>query len=158
VANFAERIYELGSAALAEQERQVAELRSRGSTLVAAATVVASLLANPIFQDHHPDGAAEVLATVVGLSGAAGVLVCVVLLLRPYELGFSVQPGATYRELWKQDIVEQPMIDIALAEAFEERRRGNATVVKRLVSYLPFGLAALVLETMGFASAAALAS
>jgi asparagine N-glycosylation enzyme membrane subunit Stt3 len=86
------------------------------------------------------------------------VLVFVVLLLRPYELGFSVKAGATYRALWEQGILEQPMVDIALAEAFEERRNGNVVVVRRLVSILALTLLAVVLETAGFATAAALAS
>jgi hypothetical protein len=158
VASFEERIYELGSDALAEQERQVAELRGRGPTLLAAGAVIASLLAKPVFHDGHPDGFPEVAATALGLLGAGCVLLFVVLLLRPYELGFSVKAGATYRALWDQDILEQPMVDIALAEAFEERRNDNATVVERLVLFLALALAALVLETAGLATAAALAS
>lgn len=99
MATFEERIYELGSEALAEQERQVAEIRSRGSTLLAGAAVVVSLLAHPVFDDGHPHGFGEWAATVAGLVGAGGVLIFVVQLLRPYELGFSVNAGATYRAL-----------------------------------------------------------
>ena len=86
------------------------------------------MLAKPVFDGDHPHGFAEVTATAIGLLGCAGVLVFVVLLLRPYEPGFSVKAGATYRALWEQGILEQPMVDIALAEAFEERRNGNAAV------------------------------
>lgn len=155
---FAERIYELGLEALAEQERQVAEVRSRGSTLLAAGAVIASLLAKPVFAGRHPDGRWEVAATTVGLAGCVALLICVVLLLRPYELGFSVKAGATYRALWEQGLLEQPMVDIALAEAFEERRDNNAEVVRRLVLFLALALVALVVETAGLATAAALAS
>jgi hypothetical protein len=158
VASFEERIYELGSEALAEQERQVAEVRGRGATLLAAGALIASLLAKPVFDGDHPHGFVEIAATAIGLLGCSAVLVFVVLLLRPYELGFSVRAGATYRALWEQGILEQPMVDIALAEAFEERRNGNATVVRRLVSFLALTLVALVLETAGLATAAALAS
>ena len=158
MASFEERIYELGSEALAEQERQVAELRGRGATLLAAGAVIASLLAKPVFDGPHPNGFWEIAATAVGLVGSSGVLVFVVLLLRPYELGFSVKAGATYRALWDQGILEQPMVDIALAEAFEERRKENAVIVGRLVSLLGLTLVALVMETAGLATAAALAS
>ncbi|HVS28480.1 MAG TPA: hypothetical protein VHE14_02950 [Solirubrobacteraceae bacterium] len=75
-----------------------------------------------------------------------------------YALGFSVNAAATYRALWEQDILEQPMVDLALAEAFEDRREQNTYVVKRLVSFLAFALVALVLESAGLATAAALAS
>ena len=158
VATFEERIYSLATEALAEQERQVAELRSRGSTLLAAGAVVASLLAKAVFHGNHPQGVAEVVATVVGLVGAAALLVFVVGLLRPYELGFSVKAGETYRALWNEDVLEQPGVDIALAEAFEDRRDGNAKVVRRLVLFLGLALAALVLEATGLAVAAALSS
>lgn len=158
VPDFAERIYDLATHALAEQERQVSELRGRGAALLAAAAVVASLLANSVFHAGHPRGLAEVAAASGGLIGAAGVLVFVVLLLRPYELGFSVKAGATYRALWDQDVLEQPMVDLTLADAFEDRRAENAQAVNGLVKYLSLALAALVVEATGFAIAAALSS
>jgi hypothetical protein len=86
------------------------------------------------------------------------VLLFVVLLLRPYRLGFSVKPGATYRALWDHGILEQPMVDIAIAEAFEERHEKNAKIVKRLVWFLALALASLLLQTIGLAAAAALSS
>jgi len=158
VADFAERIYDLATEALAEQERQVGELRGRGAALLAAGAVVASLLAKSVFHGGHPRGVAQVTATAGGLLGGAGLLVFVVLLLRPYELGFSVKAGATYRALWDQDILEQPMVDLALADAFEDRRAENAKAVEWLVRYLSLALAALVLEATGFAISAALSS
>jgi hypothetical protein len=158
VASFEERIYELGSEALAEQERQVAEVRGRGATLLAAGAVIASLLAKPVFDGDHPHGFVEIVATAIGLLGCTGILLFVVLMLRPYELGFSVKAGVTYRALWEQGTVEQPMVDIALAEAFEERRNANGEVVGRLVLFLTLTLASVVLETAGLATAAALAS
>jgi hypothetical protein len=158
MATFEERIYELGSGALADQERQVSEARGRGTPILAAGAVIASLLAKPVFHGSHPHGWPEVSATAVGLFGCGGVLLFVVLLLRPSELGFSVKAGATYRALWEQGILEQPMVDLALAEAFEERREENSAVVKRLVLFLALALGSLVLETAGLAIAAALSS
>ena len=158
MASFEERIYELGLAALADQERQVAEVRSRGTPLLAAGAVIASLLVKPVFHDGHPDGVAEIAAATVGLAGCAGLLLFVVVLLRPYELGFSVKAGETYRSMWDQDVLEQPTVDLALAEAFEARREGNAEAVERLVRFLALALLALVIETVGLAIAAALSS
>ncbi len=59
MASFEERIYELGVAALSDQERQVAEVRGRGATLLAAGAVIASLLAKPVFHGDHPNGQTE---------------------------------------------------------------------------------------------------
>jgi asparagine N-glycosylation enzyme membrane subunit Stt3 len=120
--------------------------------------VIASLLAKAVFHDGHPDGALQTLAATAGLLGAGGLLLVVVLLLRPYELGFSVNAPSTYRALWEQGILEQPMVDLALADAFEEQREANLRAVRRLVWLLALALGALVLETAGLAAAAALAS
>jgi hypothetical protein len=158
MARFEERIYELGLAALADQERQVGEVRSRGTPLLAAGAVIAGLLAKPVFHGGHPHGFGEVLAAAVGLAGCAGLLVFVVLLLKPEELGFSVKAGETYRSMWDEGLLEQPAVDLALAEAFEARRHRNAAVATRLVRLLGFALGALVVETLGLAAAAALSS
>jgi hypothetical protein len=74
-----------------------------------------------VFHGEHPEGFLQIVAAVVGLIGAAGVLVFAVLLLRPYDLGFSMKAGETYRELFRLDVLEQPMIDFALADALDER-------------------------------------
>jgi hypothetical protein len=158
MASFEERIYDLGREALAEQERQVAELRSRGSALLAAGAVIAGLLARPVFTHSHPHGVLEVAATSVGLLGAGALLGAVFALIVPYKLGFSVKASAAYRELWNAELLTQPGVDLALADAFDERRRLNDRVVRRLARALIGALIALVVETAGLASAAALAS
>jgi hypothetical protein len=158
MATFEERIYSLGVDALAEQERRVADLRGRASVLLAAGAVVPSLLAKSVFHGSHPSGVLEIASAGIGLLGAACVLLFVVLLLRPYELGFSMKAGETYRELWKQAITEQPMIDLALAEALDERRQANARTVDRLGLWLALALGSLVFETLGLALAAAVTS
>ena len=55
MATFEERIYELGSAALADQERQVSDARGRGTPILASGAVIASLLAKP-----RPEGSNDV--------------------------------------------------------------------------------------------------
>jgi hypothetical protein len=156
--SFEERIYELGAEALAEQERQVAETRGRGAAILASGAVIASLLARPVFHDGHPHGGIEIVAAIAGLLGCAGLLVSVVLLLLPRELGFSVKSAATYRSLWEKGITEQPLVDLALAEAFEERREENRSTVRAFTICLGVALASLVVETAGLALSAALSS
>jgi hypothetical protein len=158
VAEFEERIYSLGIAALAEQERQVSEVRGRAAAILAAGAVVPSLLAHAVFRGIHPHGSLEVFAAYIGLAAAIGVLVCTVELLRPRELGFSIKAGAAYQWLFSQDILEQPGIDLTLADAFDGRRSKNVTVVDTLTRWFAGSLVALVVETLGLALAAALAS
>ena len=86
------------------------------------------------------------------------MFVCVVLLLCPREIAFSVKPVATYRSLWKQGITDPPLTDIALAEAFEARQEANQPTVERLALLLALALASLTLETTGLALAAAISS
>jgi hypothetical protein len=157
MASLEERVYELGADALAEQERQVVEARSRGAAIIAAAVVI-SLLIGPAFRRGHPTDAIEIISSLAGLVGCAGVLVGVVLLLRPRELGFSVRPAATYRSLWDRGITEPPMSDIALAKAFEERQEDNRPTVERLTRFLTLALGSLMLETAGLALAGAVSS
>ena len=94
--------------------------------------MIASLLAKPVFHGGHPHGTAQALTSALGLLGAVGLLLFVMLLLRPTELGFSVDAPAAYRALWAMEVLEQPMVDLVLAEAFEERRGANKTRVRRL--------------------------
>lgn len=155
---FEERIYQLGADELAEQERQVAEIRSRAPGLLAAGAVVPSLLAHAVFHGRHPLGFDEVLCTVLGIAGATILLVAALMLLWPQELGFSVNTRATYRELWEQQILEQPLLDLTLADAFHDRRQANKVVVTHLAGLLALAVIALAVEAAGFAAAAALAS
>ena len=153
-----DRMYESARDALAEQERQVAQLRSRGPALIAAGAVVATLLVKPIFEGAHPSGYLEWIAAVIGLVGAMGVLVFVVLLLSLYELGFSLNAAETYRAVFDQGLTTQPLLDLTLATTLEERRRLNERVVARLRLWLAGALVCLVAESLGLAAAAALAS
>jgi hypothetical protein len=158
VAGFEEWIYQLGVDEMAEQERQVSEIRGRAPALLAAGAVVPSLLAHAVFHGAHPRGFDEVLCTVLGVVGAAVLLVAALMLLWPRELGFSVNTRATYQELWDQQVLEQPLLDLALADAFHDRREANKEVVTVLTALLALAVIALAVEGAGFAAAAALAS
>jgi hypothetical protein len=157
-ASFEERVFQLGVDELAEQERQVAEIRGRAPALLAAGAVVPSLLAHAVFHGHHPHGFVEVLCTSLGLLGAGVLLVATGMLLWPRELAFSVNARATYQALWDQQILEQPMLDLVLADTFHDRREDNVAVVTKMKALLGLAVMALAVEAAGFAAAAALAS
>jgi hypothetical protein len=156
MASLEERIYELGAEALAEQERLVAETRARGATIVAVAILIASLLAGPALRRGQTAGTVYTAAMVVGLTGCAGVLICVALLLRPRDLGFNVKPVATYRSLWEREITDPSSANIVLTESLEERQESNRPIVERLALLLSSALASLLLEATGLALAAAI--
>lgn len=150
-------MYQLGLEELAEQERSVAQLRSRPPAMLAAAAVVPSLLAHAAFAGPHPRGI-EIVATALGIAGGVVVLVMTLLMMLPYEMGFSLDASFTYRWLFANGILEQPGVDYVLADALHERRLKNQTVVDKLAIYLKVSAVALAVEAAGFAIAAALAS
>jgi len=61
--------------------------------------------------------------------------------------------GETYPELFKKDILKQLGTDLALADAFDQRRAENAVIVDALTHWFAGSLAALVIETLGLALA-----
>lgn len=75
----------------------------------------------------------------------------VVMLWMPYEMGFSLRAQESYREPWNAGVIEQPLIDLTLAAALDERRELNRAVVRRLSRTLAIALASLVIETGGLA-------
>jgi hypothetical protein len=157
MATFEQRMYELGVAELAEQERHVAELRSRPATLLAAGALVPALLARAIVSGAGLHGW-ELVSIGFGIAGGIAVLLAAALILVPYEMGFSLDASYTYRWLFRQSVVEQPGVDLVLADALHERRRENQRIVDRLTRYLTLAIIALAVEVAGFAAAAALAS
>lgn len=58
----AERMFELAKDALAEQERQVSEIRTRSTAVVGIAGVLGGLLGQQVFADGHPSGSIERLS------------------------------------------------------------------------------------------------
>lgn len=151
-------MFSLASDALSEQERHVSEIRTRASTLLAAATVIVSILARAIFHGDHPHGTAEAACVFVGIGSGVLLVACVADIFLPRALGFSVDATATYAELFNDGLLEQPATDLALADALATRRRENAKTIRRLARGLSIAVVALIWEIAGLALAAALAS
>jgi hypothetical protein len=157
MASVEERMYQLGVEELAEQERSVAQLRSRPPAMLAAGAVVPSLLAHAVFAGPHPRGL-EIVFTGLGILGGIVLLVATLTMMLPYQMGFSLDAAFTYQWLFSEGILEQPGVDYVLADALHERRVENQKVVDKLTRYLTAAVVALAIEAAGFAVAAALAS
>lgn len=157
MASFEERIYELGAHSLAEQERRVAELRGRGATLLAAGAVIASLAASGALTHPSQGGPWERIAVFAGILGAAGLFLSTALLLWPRVVGFSLDAPAAHRSLWAAGVVEQPIVDLALTKAYEQRWQDNERVARRLDLLLRAALTALLVQTSGLVAAILLA-
>jgi hypothetical protein len=154
-----ERIYDLALRSLDEQERQLGELRGRLAPVVAAGGLGITLLARPVFRGSHPEGPWEVMATIVGLAGAAVLLFAVAYLLRSRPMAFSVDAVAALDAAREADLIDDAgEFDEAMARALAERRAGNAPIVERLHTAFTTALYGLLFELGGLSAAAALAS
>jgi hypothetical protein len=157
VPEIAERTLELAKEALAEQERRVADLRSRGATLLAAGGVVGSLLGKEVFAGSRPDGFCCWLLAGIGLAGAVGLVGCGLGLLTPGRLAFSVEADRAFTWWFERGVLTQPSVDLDLADFFTHKRAANASTVRMLHRCLGGASISLVLLTTGLASALAVA-
>lgn len=153
-----ERMLELAKESIGDQERQVADLRTRGATVLAAGGVVGGLFGDAVFDGGHPDGPVEWGSIVVALVAATGLLVSVVDLYRPRRFAFSFDARQVYTELFRQGITEQPRLDLELAYRLATTREENVSAVDRVSSRFRTALGSFLLLLVALAVAAALAS
>jgi hypothetical protein len=106
MSDIAERMLELAKEALAEQERQVADIRTRAATVLAAAGVIGGLLGKEAFAGTHPNNGWDWLALGIGLAASAGVLVSILAVFSLRSLAFSMNAGATHRWLYNNGITK----------------------------------------------------
>jgi hypothetical protein len=129
--------FELSTRTLAEQERMLAGMRATAGTLIAAASVAASL--------RTPSTAPISFGGVVALSACALCVACAVWVLLPHELTFVVSG----RELRLVDHQQRPGVAAAhhVAALWAERRaRANRRVLARIALSLSLGCILLLLE------------
>src|SRR4051795_12003574 len=155
------RIYELALRALDEQDRQVGDLRGRLAPLLAARGLGLTLLTRPVFSGDHPSGAVELVATIVGLLGAAALILASAYVLHPRRLAFSVNARATLEAIRDRDadiLENDDVYHETMIATLTRRREGTQPIVDRLHTAFSVGLLGLLAELGGLSLAAALAS
>jgi hypothetical protein len=153
-----ERMLELAKEALAEQERHVADMRTRGATVLAAGGVVGGLVGKEIFSGGHPDGGLEWLCAAIGVGAAVVLVASVIALFVLRRLAFSMDARATYAWLFNNGITAQPLVDLEIADRLAQTREENDDAAQTLRRSLHRALGALVVLTAALATGAALAS
>lgn len=153
-----ERTYELALRALEEQERRVEQARASVPPLLAAAGIALSLLTAPAFAGKHPEGLLEVAAVSVGVLGAAIVVAAGTVLLRPTRVAFNVDAQRLLRALDATAATGEWDFYANVADAMAHRRADNEIASERLLMTLDVALTGLLLELLGLALGAALAS
>ncbi|HMJ02813.1 MAG TPA: hypothetical protein VK506_07720 [Conexibacter sp.] len=124
-------MFELANDALAEQERQVSEMRTRSTAVVGIGGVIGGLLGQQVFAGSHPAGAVEWAAASVGLIAAAALLAFAMRIVGLHRLGFSLDAEASYAWLYEHGVVSQPYVDLELTERLSETRE-DQRIIRRL--------------------------
>jgi hypothetical protein len=149
-------VYDLALRALAEQERQVAELRGRLTPILASGGLAATLLTPLAFRGAHPTGGAEVAFMALGLVGIAIEIVAAVYVLAPRRLRFGLTAGGAMA-LVGQRAEDMRSFYIGVANGLDRQRVANESVLGRLGAALTLVMCGMLLEVCGLAVAAAIA-
>jgi hypothetical protein len=156
-----ETCYDFALRAIEEPEREVAGIRTRTGTLVAAAAITATVLAREVFAGAHPDGWVAWTATMVGLVALLVVLLASVDLLRSHNMSFSVDAADAYHQATRwfgtTDDHDPDEVHVALTYNLGDLQAANAATVKRLRKVFATALGGLVVETVGLGLGTALA-
>jgi hypothetical protein len=114
-------IYDAGRSALADQEANVAGIRQRTGTLLAAQALVASFLGSSVLRADGFTGWSRpaTLALVVGLVLAAAILA-------PWRMDFAVDTQELYDRLDVETLDGDPARLIAAAFIYRDLRHENA--------------------------------
>lgn len=156
MAELHERVYELARDALTEQERSVADMRTRGGPIAAATGVVAGLLAGSVFADSAPDGLLAWALTAVGAAGAIVVLAATVWIFRPTRFSWTLHAPTVYEELRNSGHTTPPEVDILIAYRLQAFRDTNVSAVDEIRTALRASLIGLGLLVVCWSVAAAL--
>jgi hypothetical protein len=145
-------IYELALRSLDQQERELAELRARTNTVIAAAALTASLLGAAAIE--RADGVSGWVAAA--LTVFASTAVFSLLVLWPRELRFTFDARRTYSELYPlTDNVAEAQLRIAYSA--RDRYNENKEVIDRLELAFQAAVLTLGVQTLLWALALAVA-
>jgi hypothetical protein len=132
--------YDLGRAALADQESLVSGIRSRTGTLIATQALVASFLGGAAL-DRGPLGVLgwlAIAALVIGLGLS-------VMVLAPWQMSFALDVGTTYAGLREKARDGGSRWLVTAGLACEELRHVNRPIVRLLeTGYLLISIATMV--------------
>jgi len=151
VATLEEVTYDLARQALADQAREIEDLRGRSTSLVVAAVAVAGLLARPATEG---DQGLRVLVAAMGFVAGLVVILAVAEVLRHRRFDFSVDAFALYRAAW-DDRRHSARYYVRIASALRIARRDNEVMVAVVRRAHSLALGALVVEAVGLALATA---
>lgn len=139
--------YELSTAALAEQERMLAGMRATAGTLIAAASVVASLRA--------PTPTHISVGTAIALVACAMSVACALWVLLPHALTFAVAVGDLRLNDHRGDPRSVARAHLVASLWTELEVRANRQMLARIALSLSLGCVLLLIEIVSSIVAAA---
>lgn len=150
-------VYDLALRALAEQERQVTELRGRLTPVLASGGLGATLLTPLAFHGGHPTGVAEVAFVALGLAGIAVEILAAVYVLAPRSLAFSPSAAVVMAFLSRHRVADAQGFYVAVATGLDDQRVANMATIRWLQAAFTLMMGGMLLEVCGLALAAAIA-
>jgi hypothetical protein len=130
--------FELSTRALAEQERMLAGMRATAGTLIAAASVAASL--------RTPSTSPISFGGIVALAACALSVACAVWVLLPHTLTFAVAVGDLHLGDDRGDSHSLARAHLAASLWTEHEVHANRPVLARIALSLSFGSVLLLVE------------
>lgn len=139
-ATLAQLMYEQAQRALEQQERQVAELRQRAGTLLAATALIAS-----VFGVSASGGGRTALPTVLGGASLVVAVLGALFALYPHRLDFATDARRLYDAL-ASDQDDLDRVHLRLAFGLRDTRERNGTCVDRATRCLAVATVALITQ------------
>lgn len=148
MSNSIERLsFELSTRALAEQERTLAGMRATAGTLIATASVAASLRA--------PTTTHISLGNAVALGACAMSVACALWVLLPHALTFAVAVGDLRLDDHRGDLRGVARAHLIASLWTELEVRANRRLLARIALSLSLGCLLLLIEIVSLIAAAA---
>jgi hypothetical protein len=139
--------FELSTRALAEQERMLTGMRATAGTLIAAASVAASL--------RTPSTAHVSLGSVIALAACALSVACAVWVLLPHTLTFAVAVGDLRLDHHRGSPCGVARAHLVASLWTELEVRANGPMLARIALSLSLGCVFLLIEIVSLILAAA---
>lgn len=141
-ASIEELTFELTTEALAEQERALSALRTRGGTVIAAASIAGSLLGSRAAGGELDAGQVLAVIAFVSCLGAA------VYVLWPHKLVFAFRGSALLAETDARSVTDVAEAYRAASLWIEPNLDVNAAKIGRLSTWFSVSCGALTLEVV----------
>jgi hypothetical protein len=143
MARLEQEAYRLAAKALAQQERELTELRARTGTLFTASSFITSFAGGRALSG----GGLDVWVVLAVIAFGISLVLSIYVLLPKEELAFALEGAVVYEALYEVRDDEEE-VDWGLASALEAARHANHPIVRRIMRAFETAGIALLAEIL----------